>query len=94
MVIVQGAKVWGEFHRGQLSREELSRGNYLGAIVRGAKVWGVIVLGGISWGKFSGGQLSRGEMPGYLLIYCNKELLCLHFFFQSWLLCKLKCFTQ
>ena len=65
MVIVQGAKVWGEFHRGQLSREELSRANYLGVIVRGAKVWGVIVLGEI----FRGAVVQGGNawIPTYIL---------------------------
>ena len=47
-VIVQGVVVLGEFHRGQLSERQLSRGNYSGVIVRGAKVQGVIILGKIS----------------------------------------------
>ena len=49
----------GEIHRGQLSGGQFSRRNHLGIIIQETKVWGVVVLWGISWG----GQLSRGQLP-------------------------------
>ena len=33
-------------------------------IVRGAKIWGVIVLGGISWGALVQEELVRGNCQG------------------------------
>ena len=61
-VIVQGVVVLREFHRGQLSERQLSRGNYCGVIDRGAKFQGVIVLGGFHGGAIIRGSVVQGEI--------------------------------
>ena len=51
-----------ELYRGQLSGGSCPGRNYLGVIVRGAKVWEVIVLGGISLGEIVQGAVVQGEL--------------------------------
>ena len=53
----------GEFHRGRDSPGGVVHGGYSEVIVRGAKVWRLIVLEGIIWNQLTDGQLSRGKCP-------------------------------
>ena len=56
MAKVWGVIVLGDFHEGQLSRDQFSRGELVRGNCPGAKVRGVVALRNFMWGNCPGGK--------------------------------------